>query len=78
MFSSVKEYATVKQLMERNSEIIKLKEDYKVKAVDCKIMSLMLTDIMRHKTVLKVEDEDFIFIRRAINNKSEQKINRQK
>jgi hypothetical protein len=31
---------------------------------------------MRHKTVLKVEDEDFIFIRRAHNIKSQNKMHR--
>lgn len=56
--------------MERSSEIIKVKENFKVKTVDCKVLSIMLNDIMHHKTVLKVEDEDYIFIRRALNIKS--------
>jgi len=32
-------------------------------------MSTMIQDALHHKTVLKVEDEDFIFIRRAVSNK---------
>lgn len=41
-------------------------------------MSIMLTDILRHKTVLKVEDEDFVFLRRAINIKSMQQMQKKK
>ena len=73
MFSKIKEFSIIKQVMERNSEFIKLKDNFRVKAVDCKVMGIMLNDLMRHKSVLKVEDEDFIFMRRAINIKSEQK-----
>lgn len=70
MFGSVKQYSTIKEVMDRNSEIVRVKDGVKVKAIDCKVLSIMLTDILRHKTVLKVEDEDFIFLRRAINIKS--------
>jgi len=37
-------------------------------------MNTMISDLYRHAAVLKVEDEDFIFIRRAINIKSSKKI----
>lgn len=37
-------------------------------------MHTMICDLYRHAAVLKVEDEDFIFIRRAINVKSSKKI----
>lgn len=70
MLSSVKEFATIKHVLERNSGIIKVRNDLKIKALDCKILSIMLTDIQRSGTVLKVEDEDFIFLRRALNVKS--------
>ena len=70
MFGKVKEYSTIKQIFERNAEIIRIKHNHKVKAIDCKVISLMINDILRHKSVLKIEDEDFIFIRRAINIKS--------
>lgn len=33
-------------------------------------MYTMIADLYRYKTVLKVEDEDYIFVRRAINIKS--------
>ena len=42
----------------------------RVKSVDCQIMSVLLEDVLRHKTVSKVEDENFIFIRRAVDVKT--------
>lgn len=63
--------------MERNSEFIRTgNEGNRIKAIDCKMMSIMLTDLARHKTVLKVEDEDYILVRRAFNIKSQQKKNK--
>lgn len=69
MLITVQEFSTLKQIMERNSEYIKIKEGVKVKAVDCKVLSTMLTDLMRHKTMMKIEDENYIFIRRAVGAK---------
>ena len=74
MLSSVKEFATIKHVLERNSEIIRIKSNMKIKSLDCKVLSIMLNDIMRHKTVLKIEDEDHIFIRRAISIKSQSRM----
>mmetsp|Transcript_22975 Transcript_22975/g.22326 ORF Transcript_22975/g.22326 Transcript_22975/m.22326 type:complete len:208 (+) Transcript_22975:634-1257(+) len=65
--SRVKQYSTLKQIMEKNSELVSVKDSQKIKAIDCKIFSAMLVDIMRHEMVLKVEDENYIFIRRARN-----------
>ncbi len=71
MFSLIKEYTTIKQILERNSEFVKVPDtNQRVKTVDCKIIYSMLIDSFRHKAVLKVEDEDYIFIRRAHNVKS--------
>jgi hypothetical protein len=78
MLASVKEFATIKHVLERNSELIRIKSNMKIKALDCKVISIMFNDILRHKTVLKIEDEDHIFIRRAINVKSESKIEKRK
>ena len=69
MFESIQEFSTLKHIMERNCEYIKVKEGVRVKSIDCKVMSTMLTDIMRRKTMMKVEDENFIFIRRAVGAK---------
>lgn len=38
----------------------------------------MITDILRHKTVMKMEDEDYIFLRRAFNIKSMNQIKKKK
>jgi hypothetical protein len=64
--------------MERNSEYISIKSGLRIKAVDCKVFSAMLQDIVRHKTVLKVEDENYIFIRRAISVKQASKNQKRK
>jgi hypothetical protein len=56
--------------MERNSEFIKVNDGLRVKAVDCKVLSIMLNDLLRHKAVQKIEDESYIFIRRAHNVKA--------
>jgi len=70
MFSVIKEYSTIKQIMERNSDFIRLYDtNQRIKTVDCKIMHTMMSDLMRYKTVMKVEEEDFIFIRRAMSMK---------
>ena len=57
--------------MERNSDYIRATEDSsRVRSLDCQIIHTMLQDALRHNTVLKVEDEDFIFVRRALSHKS--------
>ena len=66
MFAQIKEFATIKHILEKNSEFIRIKEGLRVKSLDCKLLSAMLSDLMRHNMILKVEDEHFIFIRRAI------------
>jgi hypothetical protein len=67
MFSQIKEFSTLKQIFERNSEFIRIKDGVRIKSLDCKLLSILLTDLMRHSMILKVEDENFIFVRRAIN-----------
>ncbi len=37
----------------------------RIKAVDCKTLSIMLTDLLRHRNVLKLTDDDYIFVRRS-------------
>jgi len=39
-------------------------------------MNVLLEDVLRHKTVSKVEDENFIFIRRAVDVKTSASIKR--
>lgn len=65
MFYLTKEFSTLKDIMEKNSEYIRIKEGVRVKAIDCKVFSIMITDLMRYYNILKIEDENYIFIRRA-------------
>ena len=67
---NIKEYSTIKHIMENNSDFIRpTPESQRVKVVDCQVMNAMLQDLMAHKTVLKVKDEEYIFIKRSVNVK---------
>lgn len=60
--------------MEKNSDLVKIYENnMRVKTLDCKIINTMLQDLIRYKTIQKVQDENFIFMRRALNEKQESK-----
>ena len=48
----------------------------KIKSVDCQVMSVLLDDVLRHKTVAKIEDENYIFIRRAMDVKTRASLQR--
>jgi len=65
MMDRIKEFSTLKQVLERNSFFVFLSENNRVKSVDCHLLSILLQDLIRFKTCLKVEDDDFIFIKRA-------------
>ena len=69
VFAQVREYTTVKQILESNSERVVYNKQ-RVKSIDCQVMSVLFEDVLRHKTVAKVEDENFIFIRRALDVKT--------
>lgn len=71
MFHSINEYTVIKQVLEGNSDLIRISESNQIiKTVDCKILHTMISDLYRFKSVLKVVDEDYIFVRRAVNIKS--------
>ena len=71
MFAQVNEYTIIKDILDKNSDFIKIFEsNQRVKTIDCQVMHTMISDLYRFKTAMKVEDEDYIFVRRAINNKS--------
>ena len=55
--------------MEGNSERV-IYNKQRVKSIDCQVMSVLFEDVLRNKTVAKVEDENFIFIRRALDVKT--------
>ena len=75
VFDQVREYSTVKQIMEQNCEQVVYNKQ-RVKSLDCQIMSVLFEDILRHKTVAKMDDENFIFIRRAMDMKTRAAIER--
>jgi hypothetical protein len=55
--------------MEKNSSFVR--DSQKIKIVDCHIMQTMLADLAAHKNILKVQDDDFIFIRRTSSRKKD-------
>ncbi len=72
MFNQIKEYAVVKQIMEKNSEYIRIYDrNQRVKTVDCKVLHAMVADVLHCKTVMKVQEDEFIFIRRSLNMKQQ-------
>lgn len=71
----MREYSTVKQIMDHNCEQVVYNKQ-RVKSLDCQIMSVLFEDILRHKTVAKMEDENYIFIRRAMDVKTKAAIER--
>lgn len=75
VYTEIREYSTIKQILQSNSEKIIFNKQ-RVKAVDCQIMSVLMMDVLRHKTVSKVEDENFIFIRRAMDVKTRAQMDR--
>ena len=55
--------------MEKNSNYVR--DSQRLKIVDCHIMQTMLSDLAAHRNILKVQDDDFIFIRRTTNRKKD-------
>ena len=41
----------------------------RIKSIDCKLVSVLIEDSLRAKTVDKIGDDNFIFIRRAVDAK---------
>lgn len=75
VFNQIREYSTVKQIMANNAESVIFNKQ-RVKSVDCQIMSVLFEDILRHKNVAKMEDENYIFIRRAMDVKTKASLER--
>ena len=38
----------------------------RIKSIDCKLMGVLIEDALRAKTVEQLNDDNFIFIRRAV------------
>ncbi len=73
IFLQIREYSTVKQILDGNAQMVVLNSS-RVKAIDCKVMSVLFEDACRQKAISKVEDDNYIFIRRAVNVKSRAKL----
>lgn len=76
----VKEYSSLKLILEGNAEMV-VYNKRRMKAIDCKLVSALVEDALRAKTVEKLADDNFIFIRRAVDTKErarlqERKVNR--
>ena len=68
MFYQIKEYTTLKRIYDQNSELVILNKT-RVKAIDCKVLSVLFEDARRFKAIAKVHNDNFIFIRRAVDVK---------
>lgn len=71
----IREYSTLKQILEGNSEKV-LYNKQRVKSIDCQIMNILLEEVLRQKTIAKVGDENFIFIRRAVDIRTRANLDR--
>lgn len=65
LLSAVKEYNTLKQIFDDNSEVIQVGRQ-RVKAVDLKVLSTLFEDAYRQRQVAKIKDDNYIFMRRAV------------
>ena len=65
LFYQIKEYTTLKKIYGQNSEQVILNKT-RVQAVDCKVLSTLFEDARRYKAIAKVHNDNFIFIRRAV------------
>lgn len=72
LHNSIKQYSTIKLIMEKNSTYVR--DSQRVKIVDCHIMQIILADLAAHKNILKVQDDNFIFIRRTTNRYKQQQV----
>ena len=68
LFYQIKEYTTLKRIYDQNSELVILNKT-RVKAIDCKVLSVLFEDARRFKAIAKVHNDNFIFIRRAVDVK---------
>ena len=66
MHEIVKEYTTFKSILEGNAEMVVFNKR-RIKSIDCKLMSVLIEDALRAKAVEKIADDNYIFIRRAVN-----------
>jgi hypothetical protein len=64
----VGEFSTIKEFMQTNSEMVK-QGNTLVKSIDCKLVSVLLDEVTRFSSISKVQDDNYVFIRRALDVK---------
>lgn len=61
----MQQFKTIKNILDSNSQVI-FNGKERVKAIDCRQLALLLDDIERQRQIMKVDDEDFILVKRAV------------
>jgi hypothetical protein len=73
LFVKVREYSSLKIILEGNAEMVVFNKR-RTKSIDCKLLSVLVEDALRAKTVEKLGDDNFIFVRRAVDTKERARI----
>ena len=66
--NDIGEFSTIKEFMETNSEMVK-HGNSAIKSIDCKVVSVLLDEVTRYASISKVQDDNYVFIRRAMDVK---------
>ena len=61
----IREFSTIKQIFEENSEMVKY-GGKRVKAIDCKVMCILIGEVVNNADISEVQDDNYVFIRRAV------------
>jgi len=68
IYEKIKEYGTLKHILDDNSQTV-LVNHSRVKSIDCKMLAVLVLDAVRYNAISKINDENYIFIRRAVSVK---------
>ena len=65
----IREFSTIKQVLDTTSEMVTL-QGIKVKSLDCKMIYVLMDEIIRVQEFAKVDDDNYVFIPRSLDPKS--------
>jgi len=65
----IHEFSVIKQVLDSTSEMVTY-NGIKVKSLDCKMISVLLDDIIRVQEFSKVDDDNYVFIKRNMSPKA--------
>jgi hypothetical protein len=65
----IQEFSTIKQVLESTSEMVTY-QGVKVKSLDCKMITVLMDEIIRVQEFAKIDDDNHVFIKRTYNPKS--------